>query len=315
MRRVLGALAVLIAVVVAVAAIWLYGRLTSLEAERVGDAVHVIFGTGGNVGVLETSEGAVVVDTLTFRFQGARVRELAAELGGGPVQAVLNTHYHQDHTHGNPGFAPGTRVVATGRTLDYLRFFDAAYWEGAAAGTLPNDRVEDVHELRIGGKTIRSHHLGRGHTGGDLVVLFVEDGVVHTGDLFFNGRYPFVDLKAGGSLPAWIATLDRVLALEFDRVIPGHGPVTDREGILGFQRFLSEVWEAGRAAADEGLSLEETLARARLTEDAGYEPGGLPPFVTVGRDDVLQWAWEEATGSVVPAEVPRADSAAGEEQE
>jgi len=76
---------------------------------------------------------------------------------------------------------------------------------------------------------------------------------------------------------------------------------------------LSEAGEVGRVAAAEGRSLEDMLAGARLTEDAGYEPGGLPPFVTVGRDDVLQWAWEEATGSAVPAEVPRADSAVEED--
>jgi glyoxylase-like metal-dependent hydrolase (beta-lactamase superfamily II) len=305
LRRVLAVAGLVLVVLLGLAAIWVYQLATALETERVAGDVHVIFGTGGNVGVLATSDGAVVVDTQLLRLQGERIRETAEQLAGAPVQLVINTHYHQDHTHGNPGFPPGTRVVATGRTLDYLLAFDADYWSGGREATLPNDLVETEREIAIGGKTIRALHLGAGHTGGDLVVHFVEDRVVHLGDLLFHGRYPRVDLAGGGSFRAWIETLDRVLALDFDRVIPGHGPVTDRDGVLAFQRFLREVQAAGAAAAAEGLSLEEMLARTQLREDAGYEPGGIPPLVSFGRDDVLRWSWEEATGSVVPAEVPR----------
>jgi glyoxylase-like metal-dependent hydrolase (beta-lactamase superfamily II) len=158
----------------------------------------------------------------------------------------------------------------------------------------------------VGGKTIRAHHLGRGHTGGDLVVQFVEDGVLHTGDLVFNGRYPNIDLEAGGSIPAWLETLDRVLELDFDRVIPGHGPVTDRDGIRAFQDFLRELWEIGQESAREGLSLEESLEVAELTRDAGFEVFSIPFVVRRDRDFVVRRAWEEATGTVVPATVPRA---------
>jgi glyoxylase-like metal-dependent hydrolase (beta-lactamase superfamily II) len=289
----------------AIGAIYGYGRITALESERVTEDVHVIRGVGGNVGVLRTDAGAVVVDTMSFRIQGERIRELAERLTGGPIQALVNTHYHLDHTHGNPGFAPGTRVVATGRTRDYLLAFDASYWEGGSADTLPNDLFEVEHEMRIGGKTIRSVHLGRGHTGADLVVLFVEDRVLDAGDLVFNLRYPNIDLEAGGSLSEWIATLDRVLELDFDRVIPGHGPVTDRQGILAYQRFLRELWALGQEAAREGLSLEETLATKRLTQDEGFGTIGVPFVFRLDRDFVIRRAWEEATGAVVAVDVPR----------
>jgi len=286
--------------------IWVYQEVTTLESERVSDDVHVVQagGINGNVAVLATADGAVVVDTMTFRAQGARIRELAERLAGGPVQAVINTHYHLDHTHGNPGFPAGTHVVATQRTLESMLEFDAGYWSGDNAGTLPNDTFETERELRIGGKTIRTLHLGRGHTGGDLVVLFVEDRVLHLGDLLFSGRYPSVDLEAGGSVEAWIGTLDRALALDFDRVIPGHGPVTDRAGIERFQRFLREVWEIVQQAAGEGLSLERTqeLARKTLTSDAGFESIRIPGLLRIDRDFVVQRTYEEATGAVRPRE-------------
>ena len=304
MGRILGVVIAAIAVAIGVGALVAHDRITSLETEAVTPDVHVIRGLGGNVGVLRTERGAVVVDTMTFRVQGVRIRELAERLGGGPVQVVVNTHYHLDHTHGNPGFAPGTRVVATQRTRDYLAVLDASYWEGEAGETAPNDLFAGEHEMEVGGKTIRSIHLGRGHTGGDLVVLFVEDRVLHTGDLMFNGRYPNIDLEAGGSVREWIDTLDRVLELDFDRVIPGHGPVTDREGIREWQRFLRELWAVGEEAAREGLSLDETRASAKLDADQGYQVMAVPLVLRLDRDFVLRRVWEEATGAVQPLEIP-----------
>jgi glyoxylase-like metal-dependent hydrolase (beta-lactamase superfamily II) len=304
MARKLAIAAAALVALAGVVAIWLYHEVTTLESERVTEDVHLVQagGINGNVAVLRTAEGAVVVDTMTFRVQGARIRELAERLAGGPVQAVINTHYHLDHSHGNPGFPAGTRVVATARTRGYMLDFDSDYWSGDNAGTLPNETFEAEHELRIGGKTIRALHLGRGHTGGDLVVLFVEDRVLHLGDLLFNGRYPNVDLEAGGSIEAWIATLDRALALDFDRVIPGHGPVTDREGIRSFQAFLREVWQLAGQAAAEGLSLEQTqeLARRTLTSDAGFAVLAIPLVMSRDRDFVVRRAFEEATGAVRP---------------
>jgi len=313
MGRIVAVLAAVLVVALGIAGIRLYDAVVGLEAESVTEDVWVVFGLGGNVGVLRTEVGAVVVDSMTFRMQGKRIRELAERLTGGPTQALLNTHYHVDHSHGNPGFAPGTRVVSTQRTLDYMLGLDAGAWQGAAADTLPNDVFETEHELRIGEKTIRALHVGPGHTGGDMVVLLVEDRVLHAGDLFFNGRYPNIDLEAGGSIREWIGTLDRVLALDFDRVIPGHGPVTDRQGILAFQRFLEELWALGQAAAAEGLTLDETLAQKDLEEDEGYGVIGVPFVFRLDRDFVIRRAWEEATGSVVPVDVPRAQGGSVDE--
>jgi len=289
----------------------LFQDFTTLSHEAVTADVQLVQagGINGNVAVLRTDDGAVVVDTLTLRAQGSRLRELAEKLGGGPVQLVLNTHYHAGHSHGNPGFPVGTHIVATRRTREYMLGVDGAYWRGEGVwsllgsdvtGTLPNDLVETGSVLSIGGKTIRTLHPGRGHTGGDLVVLFVEDRVLHMGDLLVVGCYPNIDLEAGGSVEAWITTLDRVLALDFDRVIPGHGPVTDRAGIERFQAFLRELWELARQAAAEGLTLERTqeVAARSLTRDAGFVAMGLPPFFTLDRAFVVRRAWEEATGAV-----------------
>jgi glyoxylase-like metal-dependent hydrolase (beta-lactamase superfamily II) len=213
---------------------------------------------------------------------------------------VINTHYHADHTHGNPGFVQGTRVLSTKRTLHHLKTREAWYWTGEAADLLPNETFEVEREIRVGDKTMRLYHPGRGHTDGDLVVLFVEERVIHMGDLLFNRRYPNIDLEAGGSVRHWGDTLDETLPLDFDRVIPGHGDTTDREGLLQFQRFVRQLAEVGADAARAGWSAERTIAEGKLDEDAGYEPMEIPLILSLNRDFVLRRTWEEATGAVKP---------------
>ena len=108
---------------------------------------------------------------------------------------IINTHYHSDHTHGNPGFPEGIRVVSTARTLQHLQNRDGDYWQEEAAGLLPNETFRDIKVIRMGGKTVSMVHPGRGHTDGDLVVHFAEDNAIHAGDLFFNKYYPNIDLR------------------------------------------------------------------------------------------------------------------------
>ena len=298
-RRVLGWTVVLLLAGGAVFAIWIYQQLRTLEAESVTSDVWMLSGLGGNVGVLRSERGAAVVDTMTFRMQGERIRETVEALTGREVEVILNTHYHTDHTHGNPGFPLGLRIVATQRTLDLMQAFDSDGFWRSHRDALPNETFSDTHEIRLGDKTIRSSFLGRGHTDGDLVVLFVEDRVLHLGDLLFLRRYPNIDLEAGGSVREWPATLDRVLAMDgWDRVIPGHGAVTDRAGIEQFQRFLRDLWAQVQPLAAAGRTLDETLEAVDLREDEGYTSIVIPGIVRLDRDFVVRRAWEEATGAV-----------------
>ena len=116
MRERLGWVVAAVLLSVGATAIYVFNQVIAFEVERVTDDVHVIFGLGGNVGVLATERGAVVVDTMTFSLQGRQIRKQAQELAGAPVTTIINTHYHLEHTHGNPAFPPGIKVVSTDRT-------------------------------------------------------------------------------------------------------------------------------------------------------------------------------------------------------
>jgi cyclase len=276
---------------------WQFGVL---HVEEVRPDLHVITGLGGNVAVLVTDAGVVVVDTMTWPRQGRLIQREIARLTDQPVVAIINTHYHLDHTHGNPAFPVGTKVVATAQTLKHLETLDARFWRDPPARDLlpnvifnsrPHDRSDHEWTLSLGGKTVEAHWFGRGHTDGDLVVLFVEDHVLHTGDLFFNGFWPNIDLEAGGSVRWWPRTLDGVLSLDFDTVIPGHGPVATRADLERFRDFMESLWRQTSTLAVHGASLSEARSQVDLTEWHMRRIWWYPFF---GRSFVIGRAYQEA---------------------
>lgn len=279
-------------------AVFVFFTIRSMQVEQLSEDLHVIRGVGSNTTVLRTDAGTVVIDSMTFPMQGEIIRRKAEQITGDKVVLLINTHYHLDHTHGNPGFAAGTRVVSTERTLAHLKALDADFWEGDAAQLLPNETFDEQLEISIGGTTLQLLHPGRGHTDGDLVVLIEQQQAVVMGDLLFNKHYPNIDLEAGGSVQEWSTTLDRVLQLPFVTVIPGHGETTDRLGVASFQRFIGQLAQIGLSAAADKTGLEDTLNTERLTADAGFTPlrvAGLS--IGLDREFVLRRAWQEATGN------------------
>ena len=277
--------------------IYVVSQLRAVDVEQLSDDLWVLRGAGGNTAVLRTDAGAVVVDTKTLPMQGERIRETARELTGMDTVLLINTHYHIDHTHGNPAFEPGTRVLSTERTLSHLQALDADFWRDEAARLMPNETFSDRMALELGGKTIELIHPGAGHTDGDLVVLFKDENVIHTGDLMFNHFYPNIDLEAGGSVQQWVDSLETVLRMDFTRVIPGHGDTTDRTGLRQFLAFIAQLAQLGRNAAEQGLSLEQAVATGELTADAGYERVRLVVPLHMDREFVITRAWQEATGN------------------
>ena len=150
-----------------------------------------------------------------------------------------------------------------------------------------------AREIAIGSKTIRLLHPGRGHTDGDLIALFVEDRVVHMGDLFFNRIHPNIDLEAGGSAQAWPATPDAALALPFDQAIPGHGMLSDRAGVRAFATSWPNSPLPGAKPRPQGWSRSDMQRLADMTLDDGCDTPGIPLVMTLDREFVLNRAWEE----------------------
>jgi glyoxylase-like metal-dependent hydrolase (beta-lactamase superfamily II) len=226
---------------------------SELELIKLKDDLYVIHGAyvPGNVTALITNEGVILVDD-DFDVDHDNLMKKLREVTSQPVKYVINTHYHNDHSGGNAKLkAEGTLAVASVAARKRMA-------EASPADAV-NITVEPRGAVYLGGKVAEIYWFGRGHTDGDIVVLFPEHRALAAGDLFTAGEGlpELVDHAGGGSAKEWPATIDKVLALEFDTVIPGHGNVTNKQALRDYrataQRMadvLTQMVRQNRSAAD-----------------------------------------------------------------
>jgi glyoxylase-like metal-dependent hydrolase (beta-lactamase superfamily II) len=210
-------------------------------------------GSGGNVAVMTTSEGVLLVDD-KFAQDGPQIMAKVKSVSDKPIRYVLNTHHHGDHTGGNQA------LLAANAEIILHKNARANMVRGEQPG-IPHVTFSDESQVFLGGKEVVARYLGRGHTNGDAVILFPAERVLHTGDLFTSGA-PLCDTKADCSIKEWDKTLQKALAYDFDTVIPGHGPVMKKADLAKYVQtvgiFREHVRKAcqGGAADDAGKRLD-----------------------------------------------------------
>ncbi len=219
-----------------------------LEIMKVTGGLWVIMNNAsGNVAVMPTDEGVLLVDD-KFEQDAPDILAKVKTVSDKPIKYILNTHQHPDHTGGNAYMmknTPAEIVIHKNARANMVA--------GKQPG-LPQITFADEAQVFVGGKEVSAHHLGRGHTNGDAVILFPSERVLHTGDLFVNGSAPFIDYSAKGSLVEWAKTLDRVLDLDFDTVIPGHGPVATKADLRNWRHSIAELQSRARTACAGGAA-------------------------------------------------------------
>jgi cyclase len=235
----------------------------ALTMEKVTENLWVIAGNGGNVAVMPTTEGVVVVDD-KFAEDAAGIVAKIKTISDKPVRYVLNTHHHGDHTGGNAA------MLAANAEIILSRNARANMVTGNQPG-LPHLTFSDEQQLFLGGQQVVAKYLGRGHTNGDAVIYFPAERAVHTGDLFVTPGAPFCDTANGGSIKEWQATIQKVLQYDFDIVIPGHGPVSKRADLVKWVQTLATVRSRIQAACAGGV---DTAAKRIDLRDLGMGAGG-----------------------------------------
>jgi glyoxylase-like metal-dependent hydrolase (beta-lactamase superfamily II) len=256
-----------------------------IRTERLSPTTYVIFGAGGNIGVSVGEDAVFVIDD-QFAPLTKRIRAEIRKLTDKPVTFVINTHWHSDHTGGNENFGKaGALILAhdnvrkrlnSEQFIEFLRAREAPQPKAA----LPVVTFGADVTFHINGDEIQAIHIPNAHTDGDAIVHFKKSNVVHMGDIFFNGFYPFIDTSSGGHPDGVIAAADRVLAMSDDntRIIPGHGPVCDKKDLRIYRDMVATVWARVQKLAKEGKSLEQILAAKPTAEfDERWGKGFIPP--------------------------------------
>jgi cyclase len=248
-------------------------------------SVSMLQGSGGNIGVLVGPDGVLLVDD-EYAPLVPKILAAVKQLSPKPVRFVVNTHWHGDHTGGNaPLGTDGAVIIAQDNvfkrlsTEQYNAFLKKSI-PAAPAIALPVVSFADSVTFHFDGEQVDVFHVVPAHTDGDAVLWFRKANVVHMGDVFFNGMYPFIDSGSGGSIDGMVAALDTVLQRIDDgtKVIPGHGPVGSKADLKKFRDMLAAVRDRIRAAIQAGKTQDQVVASKPSAEfDAAWGNGFLKP--------------------------------------
>jgi glyoxylase-like metal-dependent hydrolase (beta-lactamase superfamily II) len=247
--------------------------------------IYMLQGAGGNLGVSIGDNGVFLIDD-QYAPLTDKILAAVSKLTDKPVKFLINTHWHFDHTGGNENIGKGDTIIvahenvrkrmAVGQVMKALDFTIPP----AAPHALPVVTFPTGLTFHWNGETIEVLHFPESHTDGDSVIFFKTANVIHTGDLFFNGFYPFIDGQSGGSVKGMIKSAEKILdrADDTTKIIPGHGALANKSDLKAFRDMLHEVYTAVSALKNQGKTVEEVVA-AKPTQafDAHWGGGFLPP--------------------------------------
>jgi glyoxylase-like metal-dependent hydrolase (beta-lactamase superfamily II) len=257
------------------------GATAKIKTLKLRGNVFALQGSGGNIAVLIGPEGKLLVDS-GYSTSRPQISDALHSLSPDPVERLINTHWHFDHTDGNEWMhANGAAIFAHEKTRtrmstpqDIAAF--NAHFPPSPAGAIPTEVFADKKSLRMNGNTLLLEHYDPAHTDTDISIYFADADVLHAGDTFFNGMYPFIDYSTGGHIDGMIRAAGRTLGVGSEEtiIIPGHGPIGDKEQLAAWRDMLVAVRSEVAKLKRSGHSLAETVAAKPTAEfDARYNGG------------------------------------------
>jgi cyclase len=247
------------------------------ELERLSDAVAMLVGKSGNVLIVAGPTGTLLIDDQR-RSDAIETEAGARQLSPMPIRMVINTHWHLDHSDGNEVFGKqGASVIAHRNvrlrraTEQYMAAYKARI-PPASDAALPTVLYDEKMELLVGGETVKLRHAANAHTDGDTIVMLEKANVIHMGDIFFNGIFPFIDRSSNGSIQGMIAGVDQALAMADDhtRIVPAHGKIATKAELAAYRAMLDDVADKVGRAMKAGKSRAEIIA---MMPASGYRNG------------------------------------------
>jgi glyoxylase-like metal-dependent hydrolase (beta-lactamase superfamily II) len=238
-----------------------------IQAQKLAENLTLLSGPGGNVVVLNGADGKIVVDTFLLP-AWPKLKETLDGMGNAPVKTVINTHWHFDHTDNNAALhGAGATILAHENTKKRmseahdLAIFDV-HFDPSPAEALPQETFASKHALKANGESLVLQHVAPAHTDTDIYIVFEKSNVIHMGDTFFNGFYPYIDSGTGGKIGGMIAAADKVLPLanNYTKIVPGHGPLGNKEDVVKFRDMLVTARDRVQKLKSAGKTAQEAVA-------------------------------------------------------
>jgi glyoxylase-like metal-dependent hydrolase (beta-lactamase superfamily II) len=260
-----------------------------LETQKLAEGLYLITGPGGNIALTVGNTGVLLVDDQIAPMT-AQLKKAVAAVTPKPVRFVFNTHWHGDHTGGNAVLGgDGAVIVAHENVRKRLSTeqFQAVMNRKVPPSpepALPVITFTDSIAFHVNGDDLEIVHVDPAHTDGDSIVYFKKANVLHMGDTFFSNGYPYIDLGSGGSVDGYVKAADRALAIAqpTTKIIPGHGPVVDREKLRVFRDMIATIRDRIKKLAAAGKTLEQVQAAKPTAEfDATWGGAFIKPTVLV----------------------------------
>lgn len=244
-----------------------------VKAVQISKQIYMITGKGGNIGLFIGEDGTFLIDD-QFAPLTEKILETVKSVGGETPKFLINTHYHGDHTGGNENLGKAGTLIFSHHNVrerlmtgSYIAAFKVKR-EALPKEGLPVVTFSDEVNFHLNGDRVYVIHVPHAHTDGDSFIYFKKANVIHAGDLFFNGIYPFIDVTHGGSLRGTIRAVDRVLAMADGntKIIAGHGPMGDKAQLASYRQMLNTAYERLRKLKAAGKTAQEAVAAKPLAD-------------------------------------------------
>ena len=250
-----------------------------MKATKVAGNVYMLQGSGGNIGVSVGEDGILIVDD-QFAPLADKIRAALKGIADKKLHFILNTHWHGDHTGGNVAFGPEATIIAHDNVRKRLATEQKSTVFNNTTPPSPKEALpvitfDQTLTVHFNGEEIRAIHYPKGHTDGDSVIFFSTSNVVHLGDDFFAGRFPFVDLESGGSVEGLVKNIGELIAkIPADaKLIPGHGPISTLDDLKSYHRMLQQTTEIVRGKIKAGKTLDQIKSEGLPAEWAPWGTG------------------------------------------
>ncbi|SFD35817.1 Glyoxylase, beta-lactamase superfamily II [Algibacter lectus] len=240
----------------------------NIKTTKLSNHIYMLEGSGGNIGVSVGNDGVFIIDT-QFAPLTPKILSAIKKLSDQPVKIVANTHHHGDHTGGNENLGDsGATIIAHENVRKRLL-------EKSTKSAIPVITFNDKLNIQMNNEQVAIFHVENAHTDGDAMLYFTESNVLHTGDTYFNARYPYIDINSGGSINGYInAVKSGLMVIDNDtKIIPGHGNLSNKAEYLTFLNMLETVKAAVLKEIENGKTEDEVSENTSLTktyDDLGY---------------------------------------------